>query len=154
MKVIKVFIVLGLLVASQVSAEPYAEWGVLTGGIPLSELDPDMQIPDSSEVPIPPPPGGVFISVSGDKFCSMVLRTKVSIEDACSFYRSKLGALGYRNVDTGLGPGEDCDMYMNGDIESNLGVMVYKNEDPAYLKNGSTMVAINYLPPDSQECWK
>lgn len=152
MKFIKVFIVLGLLVTYQVSAEPYADWGVLIDGTPLSEYDPDKQIPDSSEVPVPPPPGGVFLTVNGDRFCTMGLRTKVSIEDVCSFYRSKLRALGYRDVDTG--PGEDCDMFMNGDPESNLGVMVYKNEDPAYLKNGSTEVVINYLPSDNQECWK
>lgn len=152
MKVIKVFIILGLLVASQVSAEPYAEWGVLTGGTPLSEFDPDMQIPDSSEVPLPPPPEGVFIGVSGDRFCTMGLRTKIPIEDVCGFYRSKLRPLGYRDVDAV--PGESCDMYMNGDPESNLGVIVYKNEDPAYLENGSTEVVISYLPADNQECWK
>ncbi|MEQ8185034.1 hypothetical protein [Marinobacter salarius] len=71
MKTGKAIIVLSVIWSCSVSTEPYAERGVLAGGMPLAELDPDVKVPDLPEVPTPPP--RKCISGGGDKFCTMGL---------------------------------------------------------------------------------
>lgn len=154
MKMAKVVIAFSVVWSCSVLAEPYAERGVLAGGMPLAELDPDVKVPDSSEVPIPPPPGAKFISGGGDNFCTMELRTQQSVADVCDYYESELKRLGYAQVDApGLNLKGACEIYKDGDMDSNLGVMVEKNEDPMFVENGSTLVAITYIGDVGDNCW-
>ena len=154
MKLSKVILGLGLVASLPVMAEPYAEWGVLGKDTPLQELDPETKIPDASEVPIPPPPDAKFISVSGDKFCSLALRTERPVEEVCDYYRSELGPLGYSGVDAdGLDP-RGCELWKDGDTDTDLGVLVSKNEDPMFVENGSTHVVMTYPHEGGEDCSK
>lgn len=153
MKISSFLAAIGLLMSPQLMAEPYAEWGVLAGGIPLSEVDPSMKVPEVSEVPIPPPPPDAkFIAVSGNKFCNMGLRSSQSVEELCGYYRSELSPLGYAQVVAEGFSSEGCEIYKNGDMETNLGVMVSKHEDPMYVENGSTLIVVNYIPKNGKNC--
>ncbi|MEQ8185036.1 hypothetical protein [Marinobacter salarius] len=154
MKVNRIILAFSVVWSCFASAEPYAERGVLAGGMPLAELDPDVKVPDSAEVPIPPPPGAKFISGGGDKFCTMELRTQQSVEDVCDYYESELMRLGYAQVDApSLNLKGACEIYKDGDMDSNLGIMVEKNEDPMFAENGSTLVAITYIGDVGDSCW-
>ncbi|MDY6841078.1 MAG: hypothetical protein SV429_06155 [Pseudomonadota bacterium] len=134
-----------------VLAEPYAEWGVIGKDMPLQEINPDMKVPDASEVPIPPPPGAKFIVGGGDNYCAMGLRTKRSVEEVCAYYRSKLK--GYEQVDAPTMNSKGiCKIYKDGDMGSNLGVRVEKEEDPMFVENGSTLVVITYPNEGRGDC--
>lgn len=153
MKVAKIIFAFSVVWSGFVWAGPYAERGTVAGGMPLAELDPDVKVPDSSDVPIPPPPGGRFISGGGDKYCLMGLRTKRPVKEVCDYYRSELFGKGYAQVDApSLNLKGACEVYKNGDMNTNLGVMVEKNEDPMFVENGSTLVLITYLPTAKKNC--
>lgn len=150
MKVAKTILAFSVVWSGFVLAEPYAEWGVLSGGMPLEELDPEMKVPDVSEVPIPPPPGATFISGGGDKYCTIGLRTKQSVEEVCNYYQTKLK--GYKQVDAPGLNSEGCQIFKDGDMETNLGVMVEEDRDPMFVENGSTWVAVVYYIKNGESC--
>lgn len=153
MKVAKIILAFSVVWSGFVLAEPYAEWGVLSGGMPLEELDPEMEVPDVSAVPIPPPPGAKFINVSGGRYCTMGVRTKLPVEEVCEYYKSELLGKGYAQVDAlGLNLKEGCEIFKDGDMETDFGVMVEKSEDPMFVENGSTLVLINYRTTGNNNC--
>lgn len=155
MKSLSVFLILSLVAALPVVAEPYAEWGVAPDGASLSTINPGMEVPDTSEVPFPPPPGGVFVSVtvaSGN--CLINMRVKRSVNDVCGFYKSELEAPEYRSVKEAEIEGEpSCAIYKNGNAgHGGVGVTVYKNEDRMLSRNGTTNVLLSYEPLGDGNC--
>ncbi|PHQ25165.1 hypothetical protein CLH62_12520 [Marinobacter guineae] len=153
MKVAKIIFAFSVVWSGLVLAEPYAEWGTIAGGMPLAELDPDMEVPDSSKVPIPPPPSGKFISGGGDVSCAIAVRTELPVEEVCAYYKSELMPMGYLQVvDTPGLNSEGCQIYKDGDMLTDFGVMVEKNEDRMFVENGSTHVMISYLPTSRGNC--
>lgn len=153
MRATKILLIFWIMIASQVLAEPYAEWGILSGGLSLKELDPEMRVPDSSDVPIPAPPGAKFINVSGGRYCTMGIRTKLPVEDVCDYYKSKLSGQGYAQVEAPyMNLKGACEIYKNGDMNTDLGVMVEKSEDPMFMENGKTLVLVTYRPNDKGGC--
>ncbi|MDY6929651.1 MAG: hypothetical protein SWN10_21450 [Pseudomonadota bacterium] len=154
MKVSSLLVAVGVAVSFPVTAEPYAEWGVIGNGIPLQEIADGMEVPDASEVSIPLAPGGVFIGTAGDlSKCTMVVRTKRSVEEVCDFYRSKLTAPEYERVEEmELDSEPSCAIYRDGESKRGVGVWVYENEDPAFVKNGSTLVRVSYHMPSRTIC--
>ena len=154
MKVVSVLAFIGLAISLPVGAEPYAEWGVLGKSTPLQELDPDAKVPDASDVPIPPPPGAKFIGVSGNRFCTLALRTERSVEEVCAYYHSKLASLGFSQVDADGLETDGCEIFKDGNTETDLGVLVSKNEDPMFVANGSTHVVMTYPLESGVDCSK
>ncbi|WP_092011444.1 hypothetical protein [Marinobacter daqiaonensis] len=152
MRFIKVALGFSVFWSCIASAEPYAEWGVIGKDMPLQEIDPEMKMPDASEVPFPPPPGGKFMGVSGNKFCTLGLRTELSVAEVCSYYHSELTPRGYSQIDAdGLDP-EGCQLFKDGDTDTDLGVMVSTSEDPMFIENGSTLVMMTYPLKEWEDC--
>lgn len=156
MKSLRVFLVLSFVAALPVAAEPYADWGVMGSDTPISQFAEGMKIPEASEVPIPLAPGGVFISVSGEFACTMVIRTRHTIEDVCGFYESELlSQPEYERVeelDEALEPEPSCAIYRDGDNDQGVGVWVYENDSPVYINNGSTIIYLSYHSPSEKSC--
>lgn len=152
MKVAKIILALSVVWSGFGFAELYAERGTVAGGMPLAELDPDVRVPEALEVPIPPPPGAKFISGGGDKHCVMGLRTKLPVKEVCDYYESKLTPMGYSQVDAPGLNSEGCQIYKEGDMLTEIGVMVEKVEDPMFVENGSTLVLVNYLKAGKKSC--
>jgi hypothetical protein len=149
----RILCIFGLIISSQVIAEPYAERGTVAGGMSLEELDPDVKVPDSAEVPIPPPPDAKFISGGGDKYCVIGLRTELSVNDVCDYYKSKLYGRGYSQVASPtMNLKGACEIYKNGDMDTDFGVMVEKSEDPMFMENGKTLVLVTYRSNDKGGC--
>ena len=149
MKIVKVAFTFGLVMASQVSAEPYADWGRMNDGTSIAGMDHNMLIPDASDVPIPLPPGGVLEGLYGEEFVVLSIRTHMTPGDVCSFFESKLLPLGYDHVDfDGFDFGQDCTIYKDGDIESNMGVLVSFEESRLFDINGTTKILIRYVVDD------
>lgn len=154
MKPLKVSMIVALILApvSQVLAEPYAKWGLWIDGTPLDEMTPGIRIPEKSAVPIPPPPGGVLVSISGDKNCTMTLRTHQSPDTICGFYRVNLSSIEYHDVDfQGVHFDHECAIFRNGDMKTSDGVMVYVDDDRFISGNGRTGLYISYVS-DGQDC--
>lgn len=157
MKVFGIVVVIWVLMSSPVMAEPYAEWGVFLNGKSLSEFGTGEKVPDASDVPIPAPPDGAFIGVSGNRrSCMMQIITERSIDEVCDFYKSILKAPEYQSVE-GMGEllkvQEGCAIYKDGVTKQGVGVWVYKKERTMYL-SGNTVVAVSYHAPSGKECGK
>lgn len=151
MKISRITIAFCVVWSGFVLSEPYAELGT-AGGISVAKLAPDMKVPDSSKVPIPPPPGAKFISGGGDVDCQIGVRTKLPVREVCEYYKSELLGKGYAQVDSPLHVEGACEIYKGGDMESHTGVMVSEVEDPMFVDNGNTLVMINYLPTSRGNC--
>lgn len=154
MKPLKVSMIVALILApvSQVLAEPYAKWGLWIDGTPLDEMTPGIRIPEKSAVPIPIPPGGVIVDISGDKYCNIGMRTHESPDAICNFYRKKLSNLVYHDVDYDKKFFDfECVIYRDGDSRTNDGISVYVNDDKFVVGNGSTVVNVGFLS-EGKDC--
>jgi hypothetical protein len=134
MKAARLLIAIGILVSSSAVAEPYAQWGVFADGTPLSEIDASVKMPSASDVPIPLAPGGVFVGGGGDSDCTIGIRSKQSVEQVCTFYRSVLDSSIYQRVeDLEIEGHPSCAIYEHGDVKNGAGVWVFESTDPLFV---------------------
>ncbi|MEQ5835765.1 hypothetical protein [Marinobacter sp. NFXS9] len=155
MKIPSALIAFAMVVSVPVAAAPYAEWGVLADGTSLKEVFVEVKMPEASEVPLPPPPGGVFInSAFGSGSCIVGMRTKHTVDEVCDFYRAKLKSPEYLSVKEAEMEGvPSCAIYKNGNADHQaVGVLVYENEDQMMAKNGTTLTLLSYKSPVDDDC--